>query len=224
MTGFAVTDLKTIIEHMPREAARCKADWRRLLGAAYSALEPSLEKVAGRVTGKYPHKTGNYMYEVRRQGDGWLGVPPDRVAESEDSPWPRLCLDDVQLWRLGAAGWDTAAKLAGCGDKAGDEAHDEVYGNFTLIKVGRRKIDLAKKYKARAFLRFVNGYLKGKDKKFYVEELRAKFNQQFGAGLTKKQWTSERFREDLFKGIGNEDFDALFETMDQASGIYRLKI
>ncbi len=201
-------DLKTIIKHMPREAAHCKADWRRLLGTAYSALEPSFEKVAGRVTGKYPHKTGNYMYEVRRQGDGWLGVPPDRVAESEDSPWPRLCLDDVQLWRLGAAGWDAAAKLAG-GEKvvAGDEARDE-----------------ARKYKARAFLRFVHGYLKGRDKKFYIEELRAKFNQQFGAGLTKKQWTSERFKEDLFKGVSNEDFDALFETVDQASGIYRLKI
>lgn len=234
-----MADLIVLVRHMPHDAAYCLADWRRLLGEAFGRLPDAFERVTGRVTGTYPDKTGNYMYEVRRHGGQWLGVPSDRVCEGDDSPGPVLSLDDVQLWRLSASGWRRLEELAGIiegGEIRRDErdAEDrlkrdvgekgEIYGDFKLIKSGRKRIDLAKKYKARAFLRFVHGYLKGRDNTFYVEEMRVKFNRQFGEGLSQKQWTSERFREDLFKGVGKDAFDALFETVDQASGLYRLKI
>ena len=124
-----MTDIKTVVQYMPRDAAYCDADWRRLLGAAYASVAPFFEPVAGRVTGTYPDKTGNFKYEVRRHGDGWLGVPVDRVAESEDSPWPVLKLDDVRLWRLNEAGWKLAAKLAGMaeGGEAGQVVCPVVY-------------------------------------------------------------------------------------------------
>lgn len=208
-------------------AAFCRADWRRLLRADYERFEPFFEAVAGVVTDSYPGPDGVVRYDVRQHGKGWLGMHQDGSPDTEDSPWLRLSREDVRVWRLNAAGCALAENMTGGAEEhvaAGDEARDEVYGNFTLIKVGKRKIDLARKYKARAFLRFVHGYLKNRDKKFYIEELRVKFNQQFGDKLTMKQWTSERFREDLFKGVNKEDFDALFETVDQASGIYRLMI
>ena len=207
-------------------AAFCRADWRRLLRADFERFEPDFEAVAGVVTDSYPGPDGAARYDVRQHGKIWLGMHQDGSPDTEDSPWMRLSREDVRVWRLNAAGCALAERLAGSGAMvaAGDEARDEVFGNFSLIKVGRRKIDLAKKYKARAFLRFVHGYLKGEDKTFYVEELRVKFNQQFGDKLANRRWNSDRFREDLFKGVDKEDFDALFETVDQASGIYMLMI
>lgn len=218
--------LSVLVRAGVSHAAFCRADWRRLLRADFDRFEPDLEAVAGVVTDSYPEPDGAVRYDLRQHGKGWLGMHQDGSPDTEDSPWLRLSREDVMMWRLNAAGCALAEKLAGgCVNvAAGDEARDEVYGNFSLIKVGIRKIDLAKKYKARAFLRFARGYLKGEDKTFYVEELRAKFNRQFGERFAKRQWTSERFREDLFKGVDKEDFDALFETVDQASGIYRLMI
>jgi len=218
--------LSVLIRAGIAHAAFCRADWRRLLKDEHERFEPYFEAVVGVVTDSFPGPDGTVRYDVRQHGKMWLGIHQDGSPDTEDSPWLRLSRDAVMVWRLNAAGCALAEELAGCGEKAvaDDDASDEVYGNFSLIKIGRKKIDLSRKYKARAFLRFVHGYLKGKDKTFYIEELRAKFNQQFGDTLTQKQWTSERFREDLFKGVGKEDFDSLFETVDQASGIYKLKI
>ncbi|HQQ91983.1 MAG TPA: hypothetical protein PLU38_08965 [Kiritimatiellia bacterium] len=156
-------------------AAFCRADWRRLLRADFERFEPDFEAVAGVVTDSYPGPDGAVRYDVRQHGKIWLGMHQDGSPDTEDSPWMRLSREDVRVWRLNAAGCALAERLAGSGAMvaAGDEARDEVFGNFSLIKVGRRKIDLAKKYKARAFLRFVHGYLKGEDKTFYVEELRS---------------------------------------------------
>ena len=54
--------------------------------------------------------------------------------------------------------------------------------------------------------------------------MRDAFNAQFGEGLKHKGWNSDRLREDLFKGLKREEFDLLFDTVNLAAGIYRLKI
>lgn len=88
---------------------------------------------------------GVVRYDVRQHGKGWLGMHQDGSPDTEDSPWLRLSREDVRVWRLNAAGCALAGNLTGGAEEhvaAGDEARDEVYGNFTLIKVGKRKIDL----------------------------------------------------------------------------------
>ena len=113
---------------------------------------------------------------------------------------------------------------AGLGPQDEEGGGPEFHGDFSLVVCGGRRIDLSKKFKARAFLRFLHGSLKGApDKTFYVEEMRDKFNAQFGAGRHRGKWVSERFREDLFKGLGRKDFDLLFETVDGGAGVYRLR-
>ena len=235
--GMVMTDIKSVVLYMPRDAAYCDADWRRLLGAAYGSFAPFFEPVAGRVTGTYPDKTGNFKYEVRRHGDGWLGMPSDRVAESEDSPWPVLKIEDVRLWRLNESGWKMATKLAGMaeegeagGQRTGNGVPDggadkvRIIGDYTTIRIGKREINLARKYKARDVLRYLHERLKGIDGVFCFEEVKEDYNSQFSKGAEKRKWKSDRFREDLFRGLDKDEFDCLFETLDQAAGRYRLKI
>jgi len=212
----------------PPDAAYCRADWKLYLGADYGAAEPYLEKVTGRVTGAFPGAGGNVRYEVRLHGDFWLGVPLDGGVESDDAPWPRLTAEDVQMWRLGTAG--LAALTLRSEEKNVKSGHTAMRGDvqvspdYKVIRVGKRKIDLSRKPKARAFLRFVLERMNGSGREFGIEEMRDDFNAQFGEGLDRKGWHSDRLREDLFKGLAKGDFDLLFDTVNQTAGIYRLKI
>ena len=109
------------------------------------------------------------------------------------------------------------AKKAG-GGKA------EIVGDYMIIKTGGRDINLSKKYKARAFLRFAHGHLSGSNGVFYVEDLRKVYNGQFDQKKANMVWNSDRLKEDLFRGLNDGDFELLFEVVDQASDRYRLRI
>ena len=68
-------------------------------------------------------------------------------------------------------------------------------------------------------LRFIHLQLAAdKTQEFLFKEMQAKYNQRFAAAC---KWNT-RFREDLFKGR-EELFDALFETLDRATGSYRIR-
>jgi len=210
----------------PKDAAYCKADWKLYLGEEYGAVEPYLERVTGRVTGSYPGAGGNVRYEVRLHGEFWLGIPYDGGEESEDAPWPRLTVEDVQLWRLSEEGLAAltlrSAKENVKSGHAAMRGDVQVSPDYKVIGIGKRRIDLSRKPKARAFLRFVRERNGGRE--FQVEEMREAFNAQFGDGLGHKGWNSDRLREDLFRGLARDDFDLLFDTVNLAAGIYRLKI
>lgn len=212
----------------PPDAAYCRADWKVYLGVDYGAAEPYLEKVTGRVTGSFPGAGGNVRYEVRLHGDFWLGVPLDGGVESDDASWPRLTAEDVQMWRLSTAG--LAALTLRSEEENVKSGHAAMRGDmqvspdYKVIRIGKRKIDLSLKPKARAFLRFARERMNGNNKDFQIEEMREAFNAQFGEGMEHKGWNSDRLREDLFKGLKREEFDLLFDTVNQTAGVYRLKI
>lgn len=212
----------------PADAAYCKADWKLYLGEDYGAVEPYLEKVTGRVTGSYPGSGGNTRYEVRLHGEFWLGIPYDGGEESEDAPWPRLAAEDVQLWRISEEGLAalthrSADKMVKSGNETMWRGGDALVSpDYKIIRIGKRIIDLARKPKARAFLRFARE--RAGESEFLVEEMREAFNAQFGEGLEHKGWNSDRLREDLFRGLARDEFDLLFDTVNLAAGIYRLKI
>ena len=242
---MSVTEL--FVKFSPRDAGYCRADWKRLLGEHYGALEPHLSAVTGLVTGTYPRGQSN-RYEVRHHGECWLCLPFDDMPDAPDAPWPLLGLEDVQLWRLSGEGWRLAGELTGWTDgqvavgvcpsppPAGDGlAPAERHGSgeckevdfspdYKTIRIGRRKIDLSRKPTARAFLRFARERMNGNSREFGIEEMRDEFNAQFGEALKQKGWHSDRLREDLFKGLGKGEFDLLFDTVNQTAGIYRLKI
>lgn len=223
--------LRWFLKWSPPDAAYCKADWRLLLGADYGRVEPFLEIVRGCVTGSYPDEKGGPRYEVRLHEDCWLGVPTDGGEESAESEWPRLTVADVQLWRVNEK--ERSALVRECesasiGDgilktenrrQPGDV---RVSPDYKVIRIGMREVDLSRKPKARAFLRFVRER-SGKSE-FHVEEMREAFNVQFGDEREGKGWNSDRLREDLFRGLGKEDFDLMFDTVNLGAGIYRLKI
>ncbi len=104
--------------------------------------------------------------------------------------------------------------------------HAKVLGDFNVIVLpgGRERIDLTSKHKGRAFLQFIHQRLSetGTDE-FYDEEMREAFNSQFSRNLAHRQWRSDRFRDDLFRGKELE-FDQLFETLDKCTGHYRMKV
>lgn len=214
----------------PKDAAYCKADWKLYLGEDYSVVEPYLEKATGRVAGSYPGVCGNVRYEVRPLDEFWIGVPYDGGGESEESPWPRLTVEDVQVWRLSAKGIAELSRRSVNGrdnndtDASLSSSDVQVSPDYKVIRIGKRKIDLSLKPKARAFLRFVRERMNGNGRAFEIEEMRDNFNAQFGEGLKLKGWKSDRLREDLFKGLAKGDFDLLFDTVNQTAGIYRLKI
>jgi hypothetical protein len=221
--------IEWFVRWSPPDAAHCKADWKLLLGEDYGRVEPFLEIVRGRVTGSYPDdEKGGPRYEVWLHGDIWLGIPYDGGEESEDAPWLRLTVEDVQLWRMSE---ERLAALAlrsaegriqhGC-DAVRDGDAVRVSPDYKMIRIGMREVDLSRKPKARAFLRFVRER-SGKGE-FHVEEMREAFNAQFGDEMDGKGWNSDRLREDLFRGLGKEDFDLLFDTVNLGAGIYRLRI
>jgi len=208
----------------PADAAYCRADWKRYLGPDFENVEPYLEKVTGRVTGSYPDAGGNIRYEVRLHGECWLGIPYDGGEESADAPWPRLTVEDVQLWRLSEEGRSALVGEGRVGNRQSAIGNGIVCvsPDYKVVRIGRRKIDLSRKPKARAFLRFVRE--RNGEREFQVEEMREAFNAQFGEGLGHKGWNSDRLREDLFRGLTRDEFDLLFDTVNLAAGIYRLKI
>jgi hypothetical protein len=243
---MSVTEL--FVKFSPRDAGYCRADRRRLLGdEIYQAAEPHLEVIVGRVTGTHPRGQSN-RYEVRHHGDCWLCLPFDDMPDTPDAPWPVLGLEDVQLWRLSGAGWRLAGELTGwtggqvavgvclsppqAGDGpapaerrgTGEVKEVDISPDYKTFRIGRRKIDLSRKPKARAFLRFARERMNGNGREFEIEEMRDNFNAQFGEGLKHKGWNSDRLREDLFRGLKREEFDLLFDTVNLAAGIYRLKI
>lgn len=240
--------VELFVKFSPRDAGYCRADWRRLLGdKIYQSVESHLEVIVGRVTGTYPRGQSN-RYEVRHHGDCWLCLPFDDMPDAPDAPWPVLGLEDVQLWRLSGAGWRLAGELTGwtAGQVAvgvcpspppsneglapsersgvGEGLDAVVSPDYKVIRIGRRKIDLSRKPKARAFLRFVRERMNGDSREFGIEEMRDNFNAQFGDALKHKGWNSDRLREDLFKGLKRTEFDLIFDTVNMAAGIYRLKI
>ena len=101
----------------------------------------------------------------------------------------------------------------------------KIIGDYRVIRIaGGMRINLATKHKARAFLGFVHRALnKAGQKDFYVEEMREVFNAQYTGEMSGKQWTSDRFREDLFRDKERE-FDLLFESLERGSGYYRMKL
>jgi hypothetical protein len=101
----------------------------------------------------------------------------------------------------------------------------KVIGDYRVIRIpGRRPINLGKKHKTRAMVRFIHESLKKAGKSdFYVEEMRDAFNEQFTGTMAGRQWISDRFREDLFKGKEDE-FDLVFEPLDKSTGHYRTKL
>lgn len=223
MVGF-----EWFVRWSPPDAAYCKADWKLLLGEDYGRVEPFLETVRGRVTGSYPDEKGGPRYEVRLHGECWLGVPTDGGEEGAASEWPRLTVADVQLWRMNTEGLAALALRSaegriqhGC-DAARDGDAVRVSPDYKVIRIGLREVDLSRKPKARAFLRFARERA-GKSE-FHVEEMREAFNAQFGDEMDGKGWNSDRLREDLFRGLGKEDFDLLFDTVNLGAGIYRLRI
>jgi len=216
-------------------AAFCRADWRRLLKDEYERFEPEFEAFAGTVTDSYPGACGVVRYDVRQHGKIWLGMHQDGSPDTEDNPWLRLSRDEVAVWRLNAAGCALAEKLAGCGEKTGGQRTSDgspdggevdvrIIGDYKAIQIRGREIDLSRKYKARDVLRYLHGKVKNTDGVFRFEEVKEDFNSRFGKGEEKRRWKSDRFREDLFRGMSKEDFDCLFETLDQTAGRYRLKI
>jgi len=226
--GKGMVGIEWFLRWSPKDAAYCKADWRLYLGPEYGMVEPHLEKVTGCVTGSYPGAGGNVRYDVRLHGEYWLGIPYDGGEESDDAPWPRLTVEDVQLWRISSAGLAALTLRSANEMEKSDHAARRSSGDvlvspdYKIIKIGKRRIDMSKKPKARAFLRFVRERA-GKSE-FQVEEMREAFNAQFGEGLEHKGWNSDRLREDLFRGLTRDDFDLLFDTVNLAAGIYRLKI
>ena len=103
------------------------------------------------------------------------------------------------------------------GEKDGDV---RVVGDYKTIVVDGVTIDLTRKFKRRAFVRHVHQRkLKTGEDTFYYDEMREAFNN------SQKRFTiqSERFERDLFKGQSKE-FRLLFEEVDGASDLYRIKI
>jgi len=101
----------------------------------------------------------------------------------------------------------------------------KVLGDFNVIVMPNgKKINLTAKHKGRAFLQFIHQRLSETGAaEFYDEEMRVAFNAQFSRDLAHRQWRSDRFRDDLFRGKEIE-FDLLFETLDKGSGHYRLRV
>ncbi|MCE9616447.1 MAG: hypothetical protein K8T26_19410 [Lentisphaerae bacterium] len=102
-------------------------------------------------------------------------------------------------------------------------AKASIIGDFMGIRFGTEVVELSNRPKPRAFLRFLHKRLANSpERDFYVEEMREAFNAEIPDSHAKRRWTSDRFREDLFKGL-EQKFDLLFETLDKSSGHYRLK-
>ncbi|QHI68479.1 hypothetical protein [Tichowtungia aerotolerans] len=79
------------------------------------------------------------------------------------------------------------------------------------------EINLAKAHKRRAVVRFIQEHVRRSGKRqFDVEVIRDAYNRQY----PKKPWSSDRFKEDLFRGAPPGDFDRIFETIDAAMGKY----
>jgi len=173
-------------------------------------------------------KATNVRVRVRRHGGGYDVFP---------------CEDDVKrMMRAGILVQKIAFKLqaefglspavGGISDFKGEISEEQVsanvakiIGDYRVIRIaGGMRINLATKHKARAFLGFVHRALnKAGQKDFYVEEMREGFNAQYTGEMSGKQWTSDRFREDLFRDKERE-FDLLFESLERGSGYYRMKL
>jgi hypothetical protein len=144
------------------------------------------------------------------KGSG-VAVPP--VAGSED----RGAVRDATAMKARECATQGGKPVAGKGWK--------VVGDFHMIipPNGQKHINLATKHKARAFLRFIHEQITESGvPEFYVEQMRQEFNAQFSRDLAHRQWVSDRFREDLFRGKERE-FDLLFERLDKAAGRYRMR-
>jgi len=219
-----MTGVEWFLRWSPPDAAYCKADWKLFLGVEYGKVEPFLEIVRGCVTGSYPDEKGGPRYEVRLHGDCWLGVPIDGGEEGAEAEWPGLTVADVQLWRVSENGLAALAlRNAEVRIQHGRDGDGvRVSPDYKVIRIGMREVDLSRKPKARAFLRFVRER-SGKSE-FHVEEMREAFNAQFGDEREGKGWNSDRLREDLFRGLEKEEFDLLFDTVNLGAGIYRLRI
>ena len=179
-------------------------------------------------------KATNVRVRVRRHDGGYDVFP---------------CKDDVKrMMRAGIlvqkiafklqAEFGLAPAVGGISDFKGEISKDgdfeqkhakiaklQVIGDYRVIRIaGGMQINLATKHKARAFLGFVHRELnKAGQKEFYVEEMREVFNAQYTGEMSGKQWTSDRFREDLFRDKERE-FDLLFESLERGSGYYRMKL
>lgn len=101
----------------------------------------------------------------------------------------------------------------------------EVIGDYKVIRVPgvRKEINLSRKHKARAVLRFIHQWVADQGtREFYVEEVRDAFNRQFTVDERQRCWVSDRFREDLFRGKEKE-FDLLFEAVEKMAGRWRVR-
>jgi hypothetical protein len=120
-------------------------------------------------------------------------------------------------------------QLAEPTDKTADTAgrpQVKVIGDFRAIILPheQKAIPLVKKYKTRAFLRFIHNRLtEHGTSEFYIEEIRDAYNAQLPQNLVTRQWRSDRCRDDLFGKI-KWVFDHLFETLDKGTGHYRLRV
>jgi hypothetical protein len=110
-------------------------------------------------------------------------------------------------------------------DRKGEASRWDVIGDFNVIRMPgvRQEINLSRKHKARAVLRFIHQWVADQGtREFYVEEVRDAFNRQFTGDDRQRCWISDRFREDLFRGKEKE-FDLLFESVEKMAGRYRVR-
>lgn len=203
----------------------------RVLGPRFIEVEPYLRPCPGKAAQQIPCPTTGITLSVKEANGQYVCFPTGE--EAEDTPDLYLSWEHIQAWRLDM---DSAKAMVqnptpvsrSHKHKAPSVPHRPEYGtevriigDFKVIRIpGHEEINLGTRYRARAVLRFIHKQVKLKGTAdFYIEEMRDEFNTHFSG----KQWKSDRIREDLFRGKEHE-FDLLFETLDKASGYYRMKI
>ena len=198
--------------------------WKRAFADEYARVEPLLVRCIGVAGNRYPEPRTGYSLTIRETNGKWRAFPTgDRCEDFEDQI---LTWEDVQAWRVDWAKVEKAMAAEATGVAAAEGATGvKIIGDFQVIRIpGRREIKLGSKHKARAVLRFIREQLQSAGvTDFYVEEMREKFNGRFTGSLAGRQWRSDRFREDLFRGK-EADFDLLFESLDKAAGHYRMRV
>ena len=211
-------DLLEIMKGL-RSACEARMWWMRVLGDRFAEVEPYLRPCPGRAARQIPCPTTGISLKVHEADGHYVCFPTGE--EAEDAPDLYLNWEHVQAWRLDM---DSAEEKTQITNPEG-ETMVRIGGDFKVIRIpGQKDINLGTRYRARAVLRFIHGRLtQTGDTNFYMEEMREQFNASDTGKLAGKQWKSDRIREDLFRGKEHE-FDLLFETLDKASGYYRMKI
>lgn len=162
------------------------------------------------------------MYSVRKQKELPLWNKPvdvHQLAVASDTSAIGTSASGTTADKTADMTEDKTAEIAG-------RPQVKVIGDFRAIILphDQKAIPLVKKYKTRAFLRFIHKRVtEHGTSEFYIEEIRDAYNAQLPQHQATRQWRSDRCRDDLFGKI-KWVFDHLFETLDKGSGHYRLRV